>query len=202
MQIGVNNLGHIEQVHTIDDPSLTVFDVDRERVFGSLSDREILYRRYVQKVNGYEVGIYLSQDAIALAEQQAVVSATLLQLAVLPLLATPETMDAAVDLIAPVVATISTPWMADRHYHAGHVVCDEVGCCFLVTEAHVSSAELPPGDELMLANEVQLSAGGLLQQEGELLLAGDSVKASLDGEKGKAPALQVAAAGQRYRRIG
>lgn len=55
MLIGINEQYEIKQINSITDPSLKQIEIDREAIFGTMSDFMILHYKYVMKDNGYSI---------------------------------------------------------------------------------------------------------------------------------------------------
>lgn len=67
MKIYINNSYEIKAINSTDDTSLTKIEVDREEVFGDMTDFMILNYCYKQDENGYS--IYPASDYSKLVEE-------------------------------------------------------------------------------------------------------------------------------------
>lgn len=70
MIIGINELHEIKQIGSITDPNLTQIEVDRDLVFGGMSDFKILHYKYVSYgENAYSVVPAIDCDTLNLVDK-------------------------------------------------------------------------------------------------------------------------------------
>jgi hypothetical protein len=55
MLIGIDQDNNIKQINNITDTELRVIDVDRENVFGEMSDTRVLNYKYIEFEGGYSI---------------------------------------------------------------------------------------------------------------------------------------------------
>lgn len=72
MLIGINELNEIKQINVITDETLTQIEVDRELVFGNMSDFMILNYCYKPSDNGYSVYPAKDYSMLELLDSQLV----------------------------------------------------------------------------------------------------------------------------------